>query len=132
MLDLLNTKYHEGDYNDGDLWQKISQLDCSDLPCMDISLNLIDEDDYYGVNFTNNKKVYMLFYTGSTDYFSGIWIGNDNIDFLDSMSIYIFDLSVSNENIIEPIGNFRYHIEKLLNDFFQYYKKMISIQKQLY
>lgn len=90
---------------------------------MDISLDLIDEDDYHGANFTNNKKVYMLFYTGSLNYFPGIWIGNDNIDFLDSMPIYIFDLSASDENIIEPIGNFRHYIEKLLNDFFQYYKK---------
>jgi hypothetical protein len=39
------------------------------------------------------------------------------------MPIYIFDLSAGDENMGKPIGNFRYYIEKLLNDFLEYYKK---------
>jgi hypothetical protein len=29
---------------------------------MDISLDLIDEDDFYRVNFTDNKKIFSLFF----------------------------------------------------------------------
>jgi hypothetical protein len=123
MINLLNIKYPDGEYLDGDLWQKISDLNCSDLPCMDISLEPIDESYYYGVDFSNEKKVYILFFTGSSDYFSGIWLGNYNIEFLDSMPVYLFDLSDSDDNKSEPIGNFRFYIESLLNDFLNKYKQ---------
>lgn len=123
MIDLLNTQYEKGEYLDGDLWQKISALECSNLTCMDISLDLIDESDYYGVDFSNEKKVYMLFFTGSSDYFPGIWLGNFNIEFLDSIPIYIFDLSDLDNNKSEPIGNFRFYIETLLDNFLNQYKQ---------
>lgn len=123
MNKLLKIQYPYGNYSSGTIWQKISQLDCSELLCMDISMDLIDESNYYGVNFLDEKKVYRLFFTGSSYYFPGIWIGNFNIEFLDSLPIYIFDLSNSDINKYTPIGNFRFYIEKLLDDFLMYYKK---------
>lgn len=56
-------------------------------------MDLINEPDFYAIDFTETHQVYMLFFTGSSDYFPGIWIGNDDINDIDSMPIYIFDLS---------------------------------------
>lgn len=89
MKEFLTTRYPNGDCADGDIQQKICELQCSELLTMDHNLDLIDEADFYGVNFTNNQQVYMLFFIGSSDYFPGIWIGNDDIEHLDSMPIYL-------------------------------------------
>lgn len=109
-------------YNEGDLWQKISSMNLHTNPCMDIYLDIIDEDDFYGVNFTGKQKVYILFFTGSSDYFPAIWIGENDENKLDEMPIYILDLSSDNDTF-ECKGNFRNYIETILNDFIITYKK---------
>lgn len=96
-----------------DLWQKISMTECS-LPCMDLAFNIIDEDNYYGFDFTDDKKVLMLFHTGQSNYFPAFC----NIEItksLDECPIYIFDAASDIHS--EYIGNFKYYISVLLNEF---------------
>jgi hypothetical protein len=104
----------------GDIWQKISGMGLNPLPCMDISMDIIDERDYCGVDFSGTNKVCMLFFTGSCDDFPAIWIGNDDIERLDEMPIYLLDLSCD-EYTFKLIGNFKYYIEILLNSFVSAY-----------
>lgn len=47
--------------DDGDLWQKIDSENVSEYLCMDMDMESIDEDNFYGFDFTNNKKVYRIF-----------------------------------------------------------------------
>jgi hypothetical protein len=91
-----------------DLFQKISELD-PPLPTMDASMDLINEKDYYGIDFTKNP-VYMLFFTGSSNYFPGI-LPIENIP-LDQCPIYIFDIASDNQPSFE--GNFKKYISTLL------------------
>ena len=97
-------------------------MDLDTNPCMDITLDVIDEEDFYGLNFTEKQKVYSLFFTGSNDYFPAMWIGEDDEEKLDEMPIYILDLS-SDKDTFEYKGNFRKYIETILNDFIKMYKK---------
>lgn len=122
IKEFLATQYPEGEYKEGDLWQKIDVLQCCSLQCMDAAMELIDEEDYYDVDFSKDKQVYMLFFTGASNYFPGIWIGDSDPELIDQMPIYQFDLSVGEDELL-PIGNFRFYIETLLNEFLQVYKK---------
>lgn len=120
--DFINDKKLWKKCKKGDLWQRISEK-IDTYPCMDIVLEIVDENDYYGVDFRGDQKVYELFFPGSSNYFPAIWIGNDDdIEKLDELPIYVLDLS-SDENEFECIGNFRKYIEILLNDFLEQYKK---------
>lgn len=68
----------------------------SELPIMDNSLEVIDDipEDYYGHNLTGKHKMIMLFYTGQSNHFPGILIGeHDYENCLDQLPIYIMDLS---------------------------------------
>lgn len=70
-----------------------------DIPlCGDVELYIIDENDYYGCDFTNDRKMCMLFFAGASNYFPGIWIGDvDPYDVeIDTYSIYIIDLQGAN------------------------------------
>lgn len=95
------------------LFQELADDDGCPLPCMDLSIDYIDEADYYGCDFRETQKTIMLFFTGSSDYFPGIWIGNDSLELIDQMPIYIFDLSC-NTHTFESNCNFKQYITKLL------------------
>ena len=47
------------------LFQNISEHETDANPCMDVSLDLINEPDYYGIDCTGSQQLYMLFFTGS-------------------------------------------------------------------
>ena len=115
-------------WKEGDIWQKIASMELEPpIPCLDISLEYRDEEDDYGVNFSKKQRVFELFFTGSSDYFPAIWIGDENEELLDQLPIYIFDLSCSTDpdEIIhfKPEGNFRTYIEIILNFFIENYDK---------
>lgn len=93
------------------LWQIIDEYEPC-LPLMDLSMELINEDNYYGYDFTGEKQVYQLFFTGSSNYFPGIYCTGTNK--LDECPIFIFDLPVPN---IEYIGNFKLYMTTVLKDF---------------
>lgn len=97
-----------------DLWWAISYVGGA-LPCMDASMDLIDEPEYYGVDFSCEKAVYSLFFTGSSNYFPGIHVIND--DKITESPIYIFDLASSDNDSVSPVGNFKTYISMILNDF---------------
>lgn len=110
--------------DEGDMWQHIaSDIGCnlsinSSLlydTCMDIDLSIIDEDDY-GVDFSDDKRMLRIFFTGDSGYFVGIWLGNDDKEKLDKLPLYLIDMEndipVRNLNM-----NFRQYIEKLLTEF---------------
>lgn len=88
-------------------------------PCMDVDVGLIDETDYYGIDFSGKQRVLSLFFTGQSNYFPGIWIGNEkelkNYTNIDEYPVYIFDLS-NDKNFLEPIGNFRNYIELIVQN----------------
>ena len=94
-----------------DLFSEMSNHD-PPLPVMDVSMKLINEKDYYGCNFSKNN-MYMLFFTGQSNYFPGIYIVK-NVN-LDECPIFIIDTSSKNEPIY--VGNFRKYIKTLLKWF---------------
>lgn len=94
------------------LWGEIDQHD-PPLPCMDLAMNLIDECDYYGLDFRGEKKVYMLFFTGQSNYFPGINVRKGEA--IDESPIYIFDIASFEKP--ELIGNFKTYIKTLLDNF---------------
>lgn len=98
----------------GHIFQNISELETNAYPCMDVSLDLINEPDFYAVDFTETQQVYTLFFTGSSDYFPGIWIGHDDINDIDSMPVYMFDLSSDCETV-EPVGNVKQYITQIID-----------------
>ena len=99
----------------GHIFQNISELETNAYPSMDVSLDLINEPDFYAVDFTEIQQVYTLFFTGSSDYFPGIWIGNDDINDIDSMPVYIFDL-LSDCETLEPVGNVKQYITQIVDE----------------
>lgn len=104
-----------------DLWQNIA-YNGGALPCGDFTIDVIDENDYYGCNFSEENRVIMFFFTGQSNYFPAIHIGNiseDMCENIDEFPVYIFDIVGDTDNNNEPklIGNFRHYIEKLLIDY---------------
>ena len=92
------------------LFQYISTIDDTPLPCMDIVYQLIDKPDYYGVNFTQNPVI-KLFFTEQSTYFPALFL-IENVQF-DQLPIYIIDLSSSNKTM-NCVGNLREYITILL------------------
>ena len=107
LRDVLNEYSH--------IFQNISKHENNAYPCMDVSLDLINEPDFYAVDFTETQQVYTLFFTGSSDYFPGMWIGTDDINDIDSMPVYIFDLSSDCETL-EPVGNVKQYITQIVDE----------------
>lgn len=118
MRNILETQYPIGEYEDGDIWQKIRSLeDIDTYPCMDIDLDLHPE-------FPDN--MYSLFFLGDSSYFPG---------FYDASMIYIVDLECTIEEddpnkvffddenyyIRSPIGDFNFYIKTILTDFLNIY-----------
>ena len=101
-----------------ELWQEMSYHEIY-LPVMDISLELIDDNDYYDCNFTGEKRLIELFFTGSSNYFPGFWVGQDDYaNDLDKYPIYIFDLG-TNEDQLQFVGNFKTYMSRLLIDYLE-------------
>lgn len=96
-----------------DLWHDINEWGNAELPIMDISMDVIDEKDYYGSDFRGDRKVIMMFYTGQSNFFPGIHCIKDVS--LDECPIYIFDLASDSEP--ELIGNFRTYITTVLTRY---------------
>lgn len=96
-----------------DLWWRINEHDLP-LSCMDSACEMISENNYYGVDFRGDKRVYQMFFLGSSDYFPAIWIGDGSPDDLDKYPCYHLDLS-TDTNKFEPIGNFKMYFTKLLD-----------------
>lgn len=141
IIDMLTTrtdeKHDPTKFQDGDLFQKITKSCDSDFMSGDLEMELIDDPDYYGCNFTGDKKVYMLFFRGSSDYFPAIWIGNDDINKIDQMPIYILDLSCG-EQQFEQMGNLKSYINDMLDEFLleynendEYMKEAIELKKRI-
>lgn len=112
-----------------DLWQEICDL-TPVLPIMDLGMNIIDEDDYYGCDFSGDKKVMMLFFTGQSNYFPGIYIGNRKYkNELDKLPIYIFDLASDNQ--VEYIGNFREYMTKIFDELLERKDLDVDFRKRI-
>ena len=57
-----------------EVWWDISATDCP-YPCTDIICEILNEEDYYGQDFSENN-VFQLFYSGASNYFVGTPVGN--------------------------------------------------------
>lgn len=113
-----------------------------DIPlCGDVDLDLIDEKNYYGCNFTDEYKMCMLFFCGSSNYFPGIWIGDvDAYDVeIDTYPVYILDLQCAPHNSVnESCGNVKQYITEIIETFItspnakkMYVLKALQLQKDL-
>ena len=112
-------KYVYSTTGDGDIWQKISSMEIF-MFCMDYTMDLIDESDYLGLDFSGERRVYQIFFTGDMSYFLGIWIGNDPENEIDQYPVFIFNFE--SDNIATRCNlNFRQCIEMILNDFLNEY-----------
>lgn len=98
------------------LFQNINDHETKAYPCMDVSLDLINELDFYGVDFTGEQQVHSLFFTGSSDYFPAIWLGESNINEIDQMPVYILDLSSSQDGTFESCGNIKQYVTQILDE----------------
>lgn len=137
--DIVYTKFNSNNCNDetesnssesstcsgADLWQFIcNKRDGGANPCMDTVFDVIDEYDYYGCDFFGKNKVVQLFFTGNSQYFPAIWIGDQDlnkIENLDEYPVYIFDLQNYDTNPIQPVGNFKKYITEIIDDFLNNY-----------
>jgi hypothetical protein len=106
------------------LWLIISQNDPK-YPLMDISCHMIDDNNYYGVDFSGENAVYELFFTGQSNYGPVICFPKNKKVSLDECPIYIFD--ATGDNIIEKIGNFKCYMSEIIKDFIN--KENIEIEE---
>lgn len=97
-----------------DLWQIIDQNDAP-LPSMDVTCDLIEDNNYYGVDFSGENTVYQLFFTGQSNYGPIICFPKNIKANMDECPVYIFD--ATGDEIMEKIGNFRHYMTTLLKDF---------------
>lgn len=96
------------------LCQVLSSIDDCVLPIMDLGGFINDDpEDYYGCNLTGKFRMYMLFFTGQSNYFPGILVGEQNEDNLDQYPIYIIDIASDNE--FELIGNFKTYMSTIFD-----------------
>lgn len=104
-----------------DLWWVIDQS-VDTLPCMDVVVDINEDTDFYRVDFSGEQMVCTLFFTGCSNYFPAIWIGNNNSNDIDKYPIFVIDCSSSTDEF-ESEGNFRNYIDKILTDFLIQYNK---------
>lgn len=112
-----------------DLWHYISDNDLSHYPCYDMDMEPIDEEDYYGYNFSGKNRVIRIFYMGASNYFPAIKCGENDHD-MDKYPVYIYDLQSDNPE--EPTGlNFKQYIKSILNDALKRKKNIKKIKNAL-
>lgn len=110
------------DYNEGDLWQKIGSTIDTLHGISDVDFEILDDEDELGIDFSGKQKIYKIFFTGSSDFFPAIWIGEDDINNLEKYPVYMIDCS-SNDIVSTSEGNFKNYINKFLDDFMKHYDK---------
>lgn len=80
-------------------------------PFMPTFCELINDENYYGCDFRNNNKVYMLFYNGASNYFAGIVVPDDKKHKkFDEYPVYIFDLQSDKPVVL--VGNFKTYMKE--------------------
>ena len=122
MRSILETQHPEGEYEDGDIWQKICDMNSNNEIdtnlCMDIDLEMHPELP---------DNVYSLFFLGDSSYFPG---------FYNKSAIYYFDLECCNyeeDRVYNSDGSyfsrsggdetFDEYIKTILTDFLKVYTK---------
>lgn len=90
---------------------------CSDMLLGDVTdLDTIDNEDdtpenYFGFNFTGVNRTCMLFFTGDSTHFPGIYVGfHDLENELDKCPIYIMDSEKEDNEEVELVGNFKMYL----------------------
>lgn len=135
MTDFLESTFKiEGEFQQGNMWQCMDSLSydtTDDIPfmCMDVVMELLDDDSFYGVNFSGDKQVINMFFVGNHYSFPAIWIGNNDIKHLDEMPIYLFELETKTKTMFKSVGNFRTYIETLLDWFINKYNQLKQEQE---
>jgi hypothetical protein len=92
-----------------DLFWQLSELATCPLPCGDVAIDKVNEEDRGDLDFSQNP-VYSIFFLGSDDDFPAILIFND-VD-LDQCPIFYIDPESEDRPVC--IGNFRKYMETLL------------------
>lgn len=96
-------------------------------------MHIIDENDYYGCDFTNDRKMCMLFFVGASNYFPGIWVGDVDpyeVD-IDTYPMYILDLQCADNTCAhKSCGNVKEYITLIIEPFIKspYAKKKYVLQ----
>lgn len=101
------------------LWWKMAKY-CF---CMDVALDIIDEIDHYGCDFSGKQRAHKIFFCGNSDYFQFIWIGDHKYKkILDQLPIYEIDLS-GGEGSLKCEGNFRTYMTNMIKTFIKEYNR---------
>ncbi len=66
---------------------------------------MLDEDDYYGCNFSGKNQILQIGYQGA-DHFPAIPFEESQKEIIDQLPVYYFDLSADNDEISTE-GNFK-------------------------
>ncbi len=109
-------KYQEiKDYLDDyqDLWYIIDEKGNSSLPLMDVSMELVENDQY---DFSNKQAVCEMFFLGSSDYFPGFHLIDKKTSW-DELPIYLFNIESGDKPSL--VGNFRTYMETILKEYIE-------------
>ena len=123
MREILETQYPEGEYEDGDIWNKICAMKSDD----EIDTNLCGDIDL-DIHPQLPDNVYSLFFLGDSSYFPG---------FYNKSAIYYFDLECcdsDDEFRVDGDNGFYFsrsggdetfdeYIKTILTDFLKVYTK---------
>ena len=94
------------------LWQTIAETEPC-LPCGDLGFDVLDEENYYGFDFSKNN-VRRMFFLGASNYFPA-FCNINKVKSLDQCPIYLFD--AESDTPYEYVGNFKHYISIILNEF---------------
>ena len=109
------------------IWKYVAKKELYEMPCECNTITksyILDEDDYYGCNFTDNQKIYVLFFTEHSDCFCGIPLFDNDLtyDKMDELPVYQFDLSCEEQP--ELYGNFKDYFNEILKKYKPYNNTM--------
>ena len=138
LRETIDTAEFECEY---ELFGFIDHKRCTRHLCGEIGLDysdhrsIINQPYYCGINFSGDQTVSILMYSiRLSNYFAGIWVGNGlvhEMDNIDELPVYIFDVNnAAYIQSIRPIGNIRFYINSLLDDFLKAYKCDDKFRKQ--
>lgn len=112
-------------------WYLNDKIDSSE---MDVDCEVLEEDDFYGCNFSNGQKVFRLFFTGCDNFFCAIPIYDrdiSTINNLDQWPVYCFDLS--SDDPLHLVGNFKTFIKQDLCEFIHHCKnRKFKVKPSMY
>lgn len=88
---------------------------CGDVMDIENDHRLVDEEDFYGCDFSGDRQVAMLFHPGCSNYFPGVWLDGPDSTCADTAPVYIFDIPGDDGSPNESVGNVRQYVDDIID-----------------